>query len=343
MKVESVAVALPSRKVTNHDVLQEISSRSDEFSDNLPATLRLIERLLKGSGSDTRMWLGHNESSLGLTVQASKEAMDKLVDDNKIDLLIVAGVHSELVEPSTANLVAHELGLNTVECFDLKEACDGWMKAAKVAEALMNIGGYRRVMIVNQEFSLTHSDTLAKLFKFSSREQLEWRFPTLTIGEAATATILVQDSNPWLHSNTTQNDLFDLCTITPPWYGAHPISSPRIAKDGPGLFTSYGAELRLYGLPFIVEEFQKFGIKAEDVDILFTHSSSKSDWAEAATQMGLGNKIYDIYASCGNVVSAAIPAAMALALKDGSLRRGMRVLAAVASAGMSFSLAYFRF
>jgi hypothetical protein len=69
----------------------------------------------------------------------------------------------------------------------------------------------------------------------------------------------------------------------------------------------------------------------------------KLNHSEAARQMGLGDKIYDIYANCGNVVSAAIPAAMVLALKDGSLRRGMRVLAAVASAGMSFSLAYFRF
>jgi 3-oxoacyl-[acyl-carrier-protein] synthase III len=260
--------------------------------------------------------------------------MGQIGPEKAIDLLIVASVYPELIEPATANLLAHEIGLDQVECFDMKEACDGWMKAVKLAEALIETGRYRRVMVVNQEFSLVPGYAInPSLFKWSSLDQMEWRFPSLTIGEAATATILGPDpENVWRFSNTTRND-----------HGQYPIDSKRVAKDGPGVFSSYGAELRLHGLPLIVKEFKKSGIKPDEVDILFTHSSSKSDWAEAARQMGLGDKIYDIYATCGNVVSAAIPAAMALAVEDGTLKRGAKTVALVASAGMSFSLASFKF
>jgi hypothetical protein len=50
-----------------------------------------------------------------------------------------------------------------------------------------------------------------------------------------------------------------------------------------------------------------------------------------------------IYAECGNVVSAAVPTAMALAEARGSLRRGQRVATWVASAGMSFTTSYSSF
>jgi len=344
VRIEAVAVEFPSRRVTNEDIIREIEFRSKKFSGNLSATLTLIRRMLEASGSVTRTWLSPGESSLDVTLRACRRAIASLGIDNRIDLLIDASVHSELIEPATSNLIAHELGLDRVECFDLKEACDGWMKAAKMADALTRSGRYRRILVVNQEFSLTHSDTLPKLFDFSSREQLKWRFPALTVGEAAAATIFrFAPGRPWHCSNTTHNELFDLCTITPPWYGSNPLASPRIAKDGPCLFTSYGLELRAHGLPLMKAEFQRSGIKYEEVDVLFTHSSSKSDWMNLAVQVGLGNKLYDIYARCGNVVSAAIPAAMALASEDGTLKPGHRVLALVASAGMSFSLAHFTY
>ncbi len=83
------------------------------------------------------------------------------------------------------------------------------------------------------------------------------------------------------------------------------------------------------------------GIKTQLVNRLFTHSSSKRDWAEIASDIGLGDKLYDIYADYGNVVSAAIPAAMALAEREGALKEGDDVALLVGSAGMSFSAAHF--
>jgi acyl-CoA:acyl-CoA alkyltransferase len=128
-----------------------------------------------------------------------------------------------------------------------------------------------------------------------------------------------------------------------PWLNEQGLSSARIGRDGPCVFTSYGAELRRHGMPLAVETFRQSGIDSTEVGILFTHSSSKSDWAEGARRVGLANRSYDIYAECGNVVSAAVPAALALAESRGALTRGQRVATWVASAGMSFTTASFVF
>ena len=216
MKIEHIAAAFPSRKVTNEDILELIRAASSDSFGELQKILKYVQRALKTSGSDSRYWLGEGESSLGITVQACKKAMSGLNDDDPIDLLIVASVYPELMEPATANIIAHEIGFDYVECFDVKEACDGWMKAVKIASAFIESGMYRRIMVVNGEFVMSPGFGIyPNLFSISKPEEVEWRFPAFTLGEAATAMIIGPDEdNKWNFTNHTRNDLFDLCSIT---------------------------------------------------------------------------------------------------------------------------------
>ncbi len=346
MRIIATAVVMPSRTVSNDEVIGEIETLSKgSFRGDLRRTLKKIGASLRRSGARTRFWRAPGETSLQLTAAACREALAKLGPHERIDLLICAGVYTELAEPSSANILAHEIGLDEVECFDVKQACDGWSKAVRVASAFIENGTYRNVMVVNAEFPMTPGmGVYPQLFRLEHAEQLEYRFPGYTLGEAAAAMILgPAPANRWDFHNKSRNDLYDLCTIAMPWFNEQPLPSLRIAKDGPGVFTSYGADLRRHGMPLAVETFMRSGIDTNEADILFTHSSSKADWAEGARRIGLSNRIYDIYAECGNVVSAAVPAAIALAERRGELRRGERVATWVASAGMSFTTASFCF
>jgi 3-oxoacyl-[acyl-carrier-protein] synthase III len=345
MRIQSLAVAFPKRKVTNADIIGEVRNASRKFQGDLEQTLKFIDRTLRQTGTHTRYWTnGSSESSLSLTVDSCRRALARLEDGQKIDLVICASVFSELIEPATANLVAHELGMDDVECLDIKEACDGWMKAMKIADSLIKTGGYRRILVVNGEFSMAHSYAIRPhLFALKSGEELVWRFPIYTIGEAATATIVERDdTNPWKHTNVTRNDLYDLCTVAPAWHKQGSFSQ-KVAKDGPGRFTSWAAELTGNGIPLAIETFKRSGIDTVEVDHLFTHASSKKDWAKIAGEIGMSNKIFDIHGRTGNLVSASIPAAMALAVEDKVLKRGQKVAVLCASAGMTFSTAEFRF
>jgi 3-oxoacyl-[acyl-carrier-protein] synthase III len=53
--------------------------------------------------------------------------------------------------------------------------------------------------------------------------------------------------------------------------------------------------------------------------------------------------VYRTHARFGNTVSATIPLAMSLAIEDGRLKRGNRVLVLVGSAGISVGLSNFVF
>jgi acyl-CoA:acyl-CoA alkyltransferase len=346
MKIVATAVVLPSRSLSNDDVVSEIEVLSkDRFCGNLDRTLQTIGTSLRRSGARTRRWRSPGETSLQLTTAACRQALSRLGRDERVDLLICAGLYSELAEPASANVLAHQIGLDDAECFDLKQACDGWSKAVRIASAFIDAGLYRNVMIVNAEFPMTPGfGVYPQLFQLERVDQLDHRFPGFTLGEAAAAMIVATDrTNRWEFHNKSRNDLYDLCTISMPWFKEQPLPSLRVGKDGSGVFTSYGADLRKHGFPLAVETFRSSGIDPTQVDILFTHSSSKADWAQGARCLGLSNRIYDIYAECGNVVSAAVPAAIALAEARGALKRGQRVATWVASAGMSFTTAYFQF
>lgn len=343
MRIQTIAACFPQHQLCNADVIALIGEQSQVSGSGWDKTRRILAQALKTTGAVTRRWRADGQSSMDLAMSACRQALQQ-ANNPHVDLLLYASVYPELVEPSSANRVACALDLHRTECLDIKEACDGWSKAVKLANALMLTGGYRRILVVNNECPMTQGmGVWPDLFRLSSLDQLGHRFPAYTLGEVATATLLEHDDQDWVFDNTTRNDLYDLCTITTPWFNSAISESSRLAVDGPGTFTSFGSMLSSYGIPITVELFQRSGRSPADVDILFTHSSSKRDWTEIATRIGLADKLVDIYADYGNVVSAAIPAAMAVALQDGRLQRGQRVLALVASAGMSFSTAWFQF
>ena len=342
MKIQKVAVALPSRRVTNDDVLAEIEKASPANPEAVKAA-RVVEIALKRIGTHTRYWLEDGESGLSVTIKACHEAMLSLQPDEEIDLLIYASVFSDVIEPAMANIVAHKIGLDGVECFDMKAACDGWMKAMRMADSYIKSGTYKRIMIVNAEFSMVKNFAIRpKLFNLTSVEALQWRLPCFTIGEAATATIVTaDDTHSWVFKNTTRNELYDLCSVMAPHFeDTSPIASRRLAPDGPGWFTSWAAELSENGIPLAIDTYKKSGVEPGHVDILFTHASGTKDWRTIAKKLGLDNKLFDIHPRCGNLVSASVPAAMALAEKDGVLHRGQNIALLVASAGMTASCAH---
>ena len=113
MKIESIGLALPARKVTNDDILSEIAERSTGFKGDLTQALRTVDIMLRHSGSSTRYWKDDTQNSLDLAVAAGRDALARLDgDDHSVDLILYASVYSELKEPSSSGPIAHELGMD---------------------------------------------------------------------------------------------------------------------------------------------------------------------------------------------------------------------------------------
>ena len=157
MKIESIAYALPSKRVSNDEIIQEVLSKNSDHLENRERTLieSMIRRFFKMSGTVTRFHRQNGEKAIDFALKAGREAIRKAgVNPQDIDLLIYAGVGRGWVEPATANLFQSELNLSSATCFDVLDACASWIRSLAIARSFLAQKVYKLIMIIN--LSLIH-------------------------------------------------------------------------------------------------------------------------------------------------------------------------------------------
>lgn len=201
MKIVGIAATLPSRVVSNEDVLQLIEHHSrNSFTGDLPKTLRAIRRLLERSGFESRRWLAQGESPIELMKATFDRALQQAdMDKHEIDLLIYTGVARGFVEPANSCFVAHSLGLNCRN-FDVLDACMGWVTSMDIVNDKMKAGAIKKAAIVNMEFNLVEGGHIfPKNFALNHPDELAYKFPSFTVGEATTVTLLSHEAQDNFH------------------------------------------------------------------------------------------------------------------------------------------------
>ena len=346
MIIESVAASFPSRKVSNTDVVDLIRRHSRQFDGDLDKGLRIVNTLLDRSGLVSRHWCAEGEQPIDHLNNAIGQALgDALCKPQDVELFIYVGIGGGFREPANSYMVARALGFTRAECFDVIDACMSWTRAMSLVDSLFKTRGYRSAMIVNAEFNMTHGGPLYPAnFALEGPEQLEYALPSYTIGEVATATLLLpQRPDNFRFTFHSRPEFADLCTI--PTEGFEGFCKPtyHIGRLGVGRFTAVGAALHqnlTRELPVLLA---KAEVAESQADIVLTHSSSSTEWTKACEKHNFSQKIFHTYPNPGNIVSASIPTALARAKSEGRLERGTRVLSLMGSAGMSFAATTFAY
>jgi len=115
----------------------------------------------------------------------------KIVQPEQIDLLIHASVCRDFLEPSTASIVHHNLGLREqIMFFDLSNACLGMMSCFVVAANMIDNGLIKHALIVSGENGgPLLFQTIEHLLKDENitRKSIKKYIANLTIGSAAVA------------------------------------------------------------------------------------------------------------------------------------------------------------
>jgi 3-oxoacyl-[acyl-carrier-protein] synthase III len=340
--LHSVKLALPTRKLTNEDIVDLVRLHSrDTYSADVDGLLDHIRAFLKFTGAKTRYLLADGETPLQLVSKAVKSALaESGYDKNDIDLLVHCGVDRGFLEPGGSYFIAKSLGMDRVQCFDVIDACNSWARSAQIIQHLMRSGASKRVLLVNGEFNgRAGGPGYPTLFAVKSYEQLSWTFPVFTIGEAATATVFSSgsDEEEWCFHFSSRPDLADLCTIPLEGYEGYCDPSERVARNGALRFTSFGAELFEAARPELLNIFGRLNVPIDKVRAIFPHAASAALADSIARTLGVQHLVRNAYPRLGNVVSASVPAAMAMEIEEGRVQRGDLLVGMVASAGMSFS------
>jgi 3-oxoacyl-[acyl-carrier-protein] synthase III len=137
VRIGGWGTALPSRRVTNHDLATYLDT-SDQW---------IVER----SGIRERRWSGPGETTGPLSLAAARAALARAhVEPTDLDVVVVATTTPETPMPSTAAQVAAGLGI-TAGALDVNAACAGFVYALTTAAGLIAAGVARTALVVGAD------------------------------------------------------------------------------------------------------------------------------------------------------------------------------------------------
>jgi 3-oxoacyl-[acyl-carrier-protein] synthase III len=329
--------------VTNDLVIDAIRDRNQHLLNpqELSAVETQVRRHLALAGTEVR-YLSDGRKPLEYVREAGEQALSaSRMQPAEIDFLIYAGIGRGWIEPATANAVQHQLGLSNATCFDILDACASWLRALHVAHSFIRNGTYKRGMIVNCEVGLQRFAD----FDLSNPDEIDAKLAAFTIGEAATATVVSDDTADdfyFLFKNFGQH--YDLCMIPldnaadfQPSNNGHRAASLKFFSESRKLISTTVKE--------VIDTYQSDpNLNGAAYDICFGHTASEKARELVGRRLGLAPELqFPIHAEYGNTASASLPLAMSLAIDQGRLRRGHRTLCIMGSAGITIGFAKFTF
>jgi len=316
-RVADVSSYLPSACVDNEALLAGV--HADFWMPD-------ASQLQKLCGIRERHFAAPDEQVSDLAVAAARE----IVTDD-IDLLVFGSASSDLIEPATANIVQHKLGLHC-PAMDVKNACNSFASGIHVAAAMIESGAYRRALVVNGE---KLSDSIR--WRYDSQEQLTDNLAAFTFGDAGAAMLLErteeEEQGIVFQRFMTRGEHWKLCTIPG---GGSLFPHELDAYYFRGQTTALRTVVEGRAATMWQECRAEIGWGADDIDWVFTHQVSDSTFRVVMCALGVPpERGVNLFATHGNMAAASIPVCMA-AVKD-RFRRGDKLLLVGLAAGISIS------
>lgn len=325
--VEAFGTLLPERVVTS----LELEERLTPLYDRLRVSAGRLE--LSSGIRERRFWEPGTRPS-EVAARAGRAALERSgVDPSRIGCLIHASVCRDFLEPATASVVHHALGLPP-QCaaFDLSNACLGFANALTLLAGRIECGEIEAGLVVAGESGgPLVEETLRALTAATTpegtpvgRRELKRAHASLTIGSGAAAAVLV-------HASLAQSGRRLLGSTALADTGAHALchGDHTSGRDGPLMETDSEALLEA-GNALAARTWRRFldevGWTRDDVERVVTHQVGSAHRRLLFETLELDPALdYPTVATLGNTGSVALPLSYALAEQDGFIQPGQRV------------------
>jgi 3-oxoacyl-[acyl-carrier-protein] synthase-3 len=300
---------LPRNVVTNDDLAQRMDT-SDEW-------------IRSRTGIRQRHIAQEGETSSSLALEASKAAIASAgIAAQDIDLIILATSTPDYIFPSTACLLQAKLGVKGCPAFDLQAVCSGFVYALATADLFIRSGQHRCALVVGAEV-------------FS--RILDWndRGTCVLFGDGAGAVILRADDKPGIMASALHADGSHAGMLSVPGQvcGGKATGDPFLRMDGPAVF-----KFAVRVLDEVARE--KCGQTVEDIDWLIPHQANLRIMESTAKRLHLPpEKLIVTVDSHGNTSAASVPLALDLALRDGRIKAGHKVMLQGVGGGFTWGAA----
>jgi 3-oxoacyl-[acyl-carrier-protein] synthase-3 len=323
-KIRSVVLGcgayLPEQVVTNAQLAARIDT-SDEW---------IVQR----TGIRERHIAAEGEFTSHLAIKAAQAALtDAGVDAQSIELIVLATSTPDNTFPASAVAVQHGLGINHGAAFDLQAVCSGFVFALATADNFLRSGAYKRALVIGAE-------TFSRILDWNDRGTC------VLFGDGAGAVVLEAQEQP----GKAASDRGVLTTHLRS-DGRH---KAKLFVDGGPSSTQTVGHLRMEGrevfkhavgmiTDVIVDAFHATGLNADDITWFVPHQANKRIIDASAHKLHIApEKVVLTVDRHGNTSAASIPLALAVARKDGRIKRGDLVLLEAMGGGFTWGSALVR-
>ena len=317
-RVAGTGSFLPGNPVTNNDLVARGIDTSDEW---------VVER----TGIHQRHLAAPEVTSSELAYEASLRAIAAAgIEPSDIDLIIVATSTPDYIFPSTAALLQARLGItNGGAAFDLQAVCTGFAYALATAEKFIRSGSHKRALVVGAEV-------------FS--RILDWndRGTCVLFGDGAGAVVLEASDKPGilataLHADGSHNPIL---SVPGQINRGEVVGDPFLRMDGQAVFK--------FAVKVLVdvarEVMAEAGVGIGDVDWLIPHQANIRIIQATGKRLGVPvEKVIATVGQHGNTSAASIPLALDLAVRDGRIQRGHKILLEGVGGGFTWGAALLEF
>jgi 3-oxoacyl-[acyl-carrier-protein] synthase-3 len=291
------------------------------------------EWIVSRSGIERRHFAAEGQTTSDLAIRAARAALDDagLVADD-IDSIILATSTPDLTFPATATIVQAGLGMTRGFAFDVQAVCAGFVFALANANAMIQSGQAKRVLVIGAE-------------TFSRIMNWEDRGTCVLFGDGAGALILeaaegdgtVEDRGILatdLNSDGRYRDILQ-------------VSGGVSSSQTTGHLMMAGKEVFRHAVDKLAQTtlavMEKAGVTAEDIDRVVPHQANIRIITGTARKLGLPmDKIVVTVQDHGNTSAASIPLAMSVAKAEGQLRPGQLVVTEAIGGGLAWGAVLLR-
>jgi 3-oxoacyl-[acyl-carrier-protein] synthase III len=310
---------LPAKVLTN-DELSRIVDTSDEW-------------ITQRTGIKERHIAADGEMTSDLAVHAAREALeDAKLSTSDIDLIVVATATPDYTFPAAAVTVQEKLGMHHGAAFDVQAVCSGFLYALTSADAMIKAGQARKALVIG-------SETFSRILDWTDRTTC------VLFGDGAGAVVLSGEPQPgWRQDRGV--------------LAAHLRSDGRYrdklyVDGGPsnggavGHLRMEGREVYRHAVTMIsdvIEDaFKSTGFNAADIDWFVPHQANIRIIDATAKKLGIPiEKVIRTVDRHGNTSAASIPLALAVAARDGRIKRGDLVLLEAMGGGFTWGAVLLR-
>lgn len=313
---------LPEKVLTNEDMAKMVET-SDEW---IRERTGICERHIADP---------YKEKASQMAGIAAKRALeDAGIDASEIDLIVASSTTPDIIFPSIACCIQEAIGADGCGCFDVNSACPGWLAAYNTAQAFIESGNCKTVLVAASEGVTNFVDW-------------EDRGSCILFGDGAGAVVLRAEEGH-MPNKMIMHGTYKKAECLRLENKQQPGRASDEGFDKAALMYMAGRDVFRFAVtevPAIITELsEKYSFSLDDVDWFVLHQANARIIETIAKRLGQDISKFPMnMMSTGNTSSASIPILLDEMKKDGRLKPGQKLVFSSFGAGLTWNANYIEF